>query len=59
MSNELEKSVSPVLELRLALTTGQYERLVEFYTVWEFRDSDGHLHRGENRVVDMIKTLDH
>ena len=32
MSNELEKSVSPVLELRVALTTGQYERLVKFYT---------------------------
>ena len=32
MSNELEKSVSPVLELRVALTTGQYEQLVEFYT---------------------------
>ena len=32
MSNELEKSVSPVLELRVALTTSEYERLVEFYT---------------------------
>lgn len=32
MSNELEKSVSPVLELRVALTTGQYARLVKFYT---------------------------
>jgi methylmalonyl-CoA/ethylmalonyl-CoA epimerase len=57
MSNELEKSVSPVLELRVALTTGEYERLVKFYTeglglepaaIW---NNDG----GQALILDMGK----
>lgn len=35
----------------------QQEQSEPYRTIWEFRDSDGHLHRGENRVVDMMKSL--
>ena len=57
MSNELEKSVSPVLELRVALTTVDYERLVKFYieglglepaAIW---NNDG----GRALIIDMGK----
>ena len=43
-----------LLYQRLGYQQEQYE---PYRTVWEFRDSDGHLHRGENRVVDMMKSL--
>jgi GNAT superfamily N-acetyltransferase len=37
-----------------------YEQLQSepYQKIWEFRDSAGKLHRGEDRVVDMMKQLD-
>lgn len=36
----------------------QQEQLQPYRKNWEFQDSEGKLHRGEDRVVDMVKQLD-
>ena len=35
----------------------QQEQSEPYRSIWEFRDSDGNFHRGENWVVDMMKSL--